>query len=111
MLKRLKANPLCLLSDPHSHSFGLVVRDVYRRCADRTVNLLDFRPHSNSLFGVEVGQVYENLGFGLTLEGVDADIIDEKVQQTAKILGLTEYLERFFSALWTCRNPNRRQDR
>jgi len=26
---------------------------------------------------------------------VDADIIDEKVHQTAKILGLTEYLERF----------------
>ncbi len=39
--------------------------------------------------------VYENLGFGLTLEGVDADLIDEKVRQTAKILGLTEYLERF----------------
>lgn len=39
--------------------------------------------------------VYENLGFGLTLEGVDADIIDEKVHQTAKIIGLTEYLERF----------------
>ena len=39
--------------------------------------------------------VYENLGFGLTLEGVDADVIDEKVRQTAKILGLTEYLERF----------------
>ena len=39
--------------------------------------------------------VYENLGFGLTLEGVDADVIDEKVKQTAKILGLTEYLERF----------------
>lgn len=39
--------------------------------------------------------VYENLGFGLTLEGVDADVIDEKVHKTAKILGLTEYLERF----------------
>ncbi|MDE6504353.1 MAG: ATP-binding cassette domain-containing protein [Clostridia bacterium] len=39
--------------------------------------------------------VYENLGFGLTLEGIDADVIDEKVKQTAKILGLTEYLERF----------------
>ena len=39
--------------------------------------------------------VAENLGFGLTLEGIDADIIDEKVQATAKILGLTDYLERF----------------
>jgi len=39
--------------------------------------------------------VYENLGFGLTLEGIDADVIDEKVKATAKILGLTEYLERF----------------
>ena len=39
--------------------------------------------------------VAENLGFGLTLEGIDADIIDERVAATAKILGLTEYLERF----------------
>ncbi len=39
--------------------------------------------------------VYENLAFGLMLEGIDADIIEEKVQATAKILGLTEYLERF----------------
>ena len=39
--------------------------------------------------------VAENLGFGLTLEGIDAEIIDEKVQATAKILGLTDYLERF----------------
>ena len=39
--------------------------------------------------------VAENLGFGLTLEGIDADVIEEKVQATAKILGLTDYLERF----------------
>lgn len=39
--------------------------------------------------------VYENLAFGLTLEGIDADVIEEKVQATAKILGLTDYLERF----------------
>jgi len=39
--------------------------------------------------------VYENLAFGLMLEGIDADIIEEKVQTTAKILGLTDYLERF----------------
>ena len=39
--------------------------------------------------------VAENLGFGLNLEGIDADIIEEKVQATAKILGLTDYLERF----------------
>jgi multiple sugar transport system ATP-binding protein len=39
--------------------------------------------------------VYENLAFGLVLEGIDADVIDEKVQATAKILGLEPYLERF----------------
>lgn len=39
--------------------------------------------------------VYENLGFGLTLEGIDRDVIDEKVKQTAKILELTECLDRF----------------
>lgn len=39
--------------------------------------------------------VYENLAFGLMLEGIDADVIETKVQATAKILGLTEYLERF----------------
>ncbi len=43
--------------------------------------------------------VYENLAFGLTLEGIDADVIDEKVKATAKILGLTDYLERFPRAL------------
>lgn len=43
--------------------------------------------------------VYENLAFGLTLEGIDADVIDEKVHATAKILGLTDYLERFPRAL------------
>jgi multiple sugar transport system ATP-binding protein len=39
--------------------------------------------------------VYENLAFGLVLEGIDADIIDEKVKATAKILGLEIYLDRF----------------
>lgn len=39
--------------------------------------------------------VYENLAFGLMLEGIDADVIEEKVNATAKILGLTEYLGRF----------------
>ncbi len=43
--------------------------------------------------------VYENLAFGLTLEGIDAEAIDEKVKATAKILGLTDYLERFPRAL------------
>ncbi|MEG2014680.1 MAG: sn-glycerol-3-phosphate ABC transporter ATP-binding protein UgpC [Clostridia bacterium] len=38
--------------------------------------------------------VYENLAFGLTLQGIDEDVIEEKVLKTAKILGLTEYLER-----------------
>ncbi len=39
--------------------------------------------------------VYENLAFSLVLEGADADTIEEKVQQTAKILGITQYLDRF----------------
>lgn len=38
--------------------------------------------------------VYENLAFGLTLQGVDDDVIEERVLNTAKILGLTEYLDR-----------------
>ena len=38
--------------------------------------------------------VYDNLAFGLTLQGVDEDVIDEKVRNVAKILGLTDYLER-----------------
>lgn len=38
--------------------------------------------------------VYDNLAFGLTLEGVDADVIEEKVNRVAGILGLTPYLDR-----------------
>ena len=38
--------------------------------------------------------VYDNLAFGLTLQGVDDDVIEQRVQSTAKILGLTDYLER-----------------
>ncbi|MGN1341133.1 MAG: ABC transporter ATP-binding protein [Oscillospiraceae bacterium] len=38
--------------------------------------------------------VYENLAFGLTLQGVDDDVIEQKVLNTAKILGLTDYLDR-----------------
>lgn len=43
--------------------------------------------------------VYENLAFGLTLEGIDEDIIEEKVNKVAEILGLTDYLERLPRAL------------
>ncbi|MGN0906787.1 MAG: ABC transporter ATP-binding protein [Bullifex sp.] len=43
--------------------------------------------------------VYDNLAFGLTLEGIDEDIIEEKVKNVAKILGLTDYLERLPKAL------------
>ena len=39
--------------------------------------------------------VAENLGFGLTLEGIDMDVIDKRVAATAEILGLTPYLDRF----------------
>lgn len=38
--------------------------------------------------------VYDNLAFGLTLQGVDDDVIETKVMNTAKILGLTDYLDR-----------------
>ena len=38
--------------------------------------------------------VYDNLAFGLSLQGVDEEIIEEKVTNIAKILGLTDYLDR-----------------
>ncbi len=38
--------------------------------------------------------VYDNLAFGLTLQGVDDEVIDTKVKEIAAILGLTDYLER-----------------
>ena len=43
--------------------------------------------------------VYDNLAFGLTLQGVDEDVIDEKVKRVAAILGLTDYLDRMPRAL------------
>lgn len=43
--------------------------------------------------------VFDNLAFGLTLEGVDEEVIEEKVKKVAAILGLTEYLDRFPRAL------------
>ena len=43
--------------------------------------------------------VYDNLAFGLTLQGVDEDVIDEKVHRTAAVLGLTDYLDRMPRAL------------
>ncbi len=38
--------------------------------------------------------VYDNLAFGLSLQGVDEDVIEKKVMDTARILGLTDYLDR-----------------
>lgn len=38
--------------------------------------------------------VYDNMAFGLSLQGVDDDVIEKRVLKTAKILGLTEYLDR-----------------
>ena len=38
--------------------------------------------------------VFDNLAFGLTLQGVDEDVIEQKVLATAKVLGLTDYLDR-----------------
>ena len=43
--------------------------------------------------------VYDNLAFGLQLQGVDEDVIDEKVKHVAGILGLTDYLDRMPRAL------------
>ncbi len=43
--------------------------------------------------------VYDNLAFGLTLQGVDEDVIDQKVKHVAAILGLTDYLDRMPRAL------------
>ena len=38
--------------------------------------------------------VYDNLAFGLSLQGIDEDVIEERVLATAKILGLSDYLDR-----------------
>ncbi len=43
--------------------------------------------------------VYDNLAFGLNLQGVDGDLVEEKVTHVAKILGLTDYLDRMPRAL------------
>ena len=43
--------------------------------------------------------VYDNIAFGLTLQGADEDYIDERVRNTARILGLTDYLDRLPRAL------------
>ena len=43
--------------------------------------------------------VYENMAFALDLAGFDEDIIDKRVKKTAKILGLTPYLDRLPRAL------------
>ena len=43
--------------------------------------------------------VYDNIAFGLTLQGVDEDIIEERVNKIAGILGLTDYLDRLPRAL------------
>ncbi len=39
--------------------------------------------------------VAENLAFRLNLEGTDGDIMEQKVQKTADMLGLSQYLNRF----------------
>ena len=43
--------------------------------------------------------VYDNLAFGLTLQGIDEDIIEKKVKNVAGILGRTDYLDRLPKAL------------
>ncbi len=43
--------------------------------------------------------VYENMAFALDLAGFDEDVIDKRVKETAKILGLSQYLDRLPRAL------------
>lgn len=43
--------------------------------------------------------VYENMAFALDLAGFDEDVIEKRVKNTAKILGLTPYLDRLPRAL------------
>ena len=43
--------------------------------------------------------VFDNIAFGLTLQGVDEEVIEKKVKHTAAILGLTDYLDRLPRAL------------
>ena len=43
--------------------------------------------------------VFDNIAFGLTLQGVDEDVIEQRVQKVAGILGLTDYLDRLPRAL------------
>ncbi len=43
--------------------------------------------------------VYDNIGFGLNLEGVDESEIERRVNEVARILGLTDYLDRLPRAL------------
>ena len=43
--------------------------------------------------------VYDNIAYGLELQGADEDYIDERVRSTARILGLTDYLDRLPRAL------------
>ncbi len=43
--------------------------------------------------------VYDNIAFGLTLQGVDEEVIEQRVLNTARILGLTDYLDRLPRAL------------
>lgn len=43
--------------------------------------------------------VYDNMAFGLKLRKIDKQVIDEKVQQAAQILGITDYLSRKPKAL------------
>ena len=38
--------------------------------------------------------VYDNIAFGLKMRKVDKKIIDEKVKEAAKVLDLTQYLDR-----------------
>ena len=43
--------------------------------------------------------VYENMAFALDLAGFDDDVIEKRVKETAKILGLSQYLDRLPRAL------------
>lgn len=43
--------------------------------------------------------VAENLAFGIKMQGLNAEVIDKRVERVAKMLGLTQYLDRYPRAL------------
>ena len=80
------------------------ITDGELRIGDRLVN--DVEPKDRDIAMVFQNYalyphmtVYDNMAFGLKLRKVPKDQIDKTVRETAKILGLEEYLDRRPKAL------------